>query len=150
MTKYIVCTLLALVISCANVTYGGKTGSFLRHQVHNNTVLERFVMQPKQKFRQKFTLPPFRLTEEDFLTLNADLNNDGIKDIIGTLDNFKFQQNGAYPLYILIANDYSFHKIETQARTQSFDIKVLDATSNGFNDISVDGNIIKYDGDVYK
>lgn len=140
-----------MVSASLNYTHNINTsGTFDRNQVKPAGVLERFVMQPNVLAEQKRTLKPFKLAQREFLTMEADLNNDGQKDIIGTVDNSKFKTEKGYPLYILIKDEYSYHQIDTDARTLKFNVKVLDIDSNGFKDLLVDGTIIKYDKSVYK
>jgi len=152
MRKISLFLLLPIIIACtsgAGMNQSAKD-QFMRNQVIENSVLSRFVLQPSVKFEQRFTLEPFKLTERELLTFQTDLNSDGKMDIIGSLDNIKFKDSNGYPIYIIIADEYSYHQIPTDIRTEKFNLKVLSSKSNGFHDISVDGKVIAYDHSVYK
>lgn len=156
MLKYPLLALIPFLLSCTagisadlSATYNNG-GTFLRNQVHSNTALMRYIDTHRVRFQQEHTLRPFRLTERELLTMETDLNSDGNKDIIGTVDNFKFEEYGGYPLYLLIKDEYSYHRIKTDARTAMFNIEVLGTASNGYKDISVDGNVIRFDGEIYR
>lgn len=138
-------------MACATTgAYQEDIGDFQRYQVMPTMDMQRYIDTPEVISALLKTPRPLRPTDRDFLTINTDLNGDGRPDIVGTVDNFKFKENGTYPLYILIGNQYDYDIMDSTPRIRSFKVKVLDTSTNGFKDISADGKIYKFDGKKYE
>lgn len=149
--RFIILALMVFITACSGTgNRYSATSDFYYQQVHENGRLEDAVFTPLFVLRLKSTPYSLRPTEDDFLTAEADLNNDGRMDIIGTINHFKFEQNGTYPLYIFIADEYGHREMENNPRISSFELKVLDTASNGYRDFSAGERIFRYNGTNYE
>jgi len=139
-----------LITACgANTNVVSPTNDLLHSQVHEITVLNRYAITPSMEFQFAHTPQMLRPTDNDILTTKVDLNDDGLKDVIGTIDNYKFKDHGKYPLFIILKDEYNYHQLQKPIYIERFSLKVLNTSTNGFKDISVDGKILKYDGNKY-
>ncbi|PLX67937.1 MAG: hypothetical protein C0603_07430 [Denitrovibrio sp.] len=149
---YLIPIILFTIFSCSGVDNSrlSPNSDFYKYQVNSNTVLERFAFQP-EVMRSIVTTPiSLKPTDEDFLTITTDLNNDGNDDIIGTIDHYKFRKDNTLHLYILISKDNYFISLNDSPRIRSLNLKVLTTSTRGYKDLSVDGKIYKFDGTNYK
>ncbi len=72
------------------------------------------------------------------------------KDIIGTINNYKFEMNKTLPLYIMIRNEQGYTLLNHSPRIRSLNLRVLDTVTSGYKDFSVDGRIYKFNGTNYE
>jgi len=141
----------ALTVSCAGTgNRYSKNSDFYYNQVIEHQVIETYIMDDKMKRQLTFTPPLLRPTYTDYLTLSADLNNDGRKDIIAAVNHRLFIENGKYKVYVFLANDYGYTQLKPYFLSDTLDITVLGTYSHDMAELSAGEHVFKYDGKTYK
>ena len=121
----------------------------------NDMVLQdymwRFVFQtPGEQLKIMFASEPFQPLPSDIAVYETDLNEDGKPDFIASIIHFRYYENGTYPLYVMMQDNYGgYTPMKLTQRTANFDIKVLPEKSNGMQNIMVDGKPLLFDGKTY-
>jgi hypothetical protein len=141
----------AFAVSCGGL--GNKYSAdsdFYYNQVTEQNVIDTYIFDEKMKRELMFTPPLLRPTYTDYLTINADLNGDGKKDILAAVNHRKFMEDGKYRIYVFIANDYGFTQLKPYFLSDTLNIKVLGTSSQGMAELSAGERVFKYDGTTYK
>ncbi|ADD66833.1 hypothetical protein Dacet_0026 [Denitrovibrio acetiphilus DSM 12809] len=143
--------LLSSVLACAPANHRFSPQSdFYYDRIHHHTLIERYAYTQSVKIQLSLTPELLRPQESDFLSAGADLNNDGREDVIATINHRKFREDGTYPLYIYVKNDYSYDVLKDLPRISSFNMQVLETATLGYKDIKVDNRVLKYNGKTYE
>jgi hypothetical protein len=145
-------TITALLAAC-----GTNTGSRLkpesdlyRSQVIPITVVKRFIYTPEIKRALSLTPITLRPTNDDFLTIESDINDDGRMDIITIIQHYHFAEGGMYNIYILLKTEHDYQLLPKLSHTHSLDLKILPSKTNGFHDIQSSLYVMKFNGEFYE
>jgi hypothetical protein len=149
--KYLLLVLIPLfAISCAE-----KSPVSIENVTTHDMVLQdymwRFVIdRPEERAKILFASEPLKPRSSDIAVYETDLNEDGKTDFIASIIHFRYYDNGTYPLYIMMQDDYNSYKpMKLTQRTENFDIKILPEKSNGMQNLMVDGKVLLFDGKTY-
>lgn len=149
--KYFILSLFSLIfISCSAV--GHKKVSYSEHELMmRDYIFDQVVAKKSQENIFKLHLEPLRPQADDFKIYEADLNHDGKMDFIASIEHFIFNENGTYPLYVMIADDFNgYTPLPDLPRIPFFDVKTLGSATDGFPDLLIACRIYSYNGFTYK
>jgi len=149
LTSILILTLL--LASCTGIGNRYSLNSdFYYEQVTDHSVIDTYVMTPAVKQELHPVPASLRPTSSDYLTISTDINNDGKDDVLATINHYRFNDKGKHKLYVFVKNDYGYTQLKPYSLIDSYDLKVLESTTNGFRDLSVNGTILRYNGTTYR
>lgn len=150
--KYILLFLTALfAVSCGGGNSPVSVANITSHDMVLQDYMWRFVYNtPLERAKIQFAQEPLQPQPSDIAVYETDLNEDGKPDFIASIIHFKYYENGTYPLYIMMQDNYGgYAPMKISQRTANFDVKVLPEKSNGMQNIMVDGKPLLFDGKTY-
>lgn len=145
--RYLMISLILFAVSCSAPVIDNDLSLY---QVHNNTIVERFVFTPSLEREIRLTPSSLRPTDNDLYTSSVDLNNDGGNDILAVIKHYKFSKDNKYKLFIFIKSKDGYLELSPHPFVSFKNIKVLSTTTNDYHDISADGYILKFSNNAYK
>ncbi|WP_303849526.1 hypothetical protein [Seleniivibrio woodruffii] len=152
MRYFLLCLTALFAVSCGGAD---KSPVAIAKVTSNDMILQeymwRFVFQtPAEQLKIIFSSEPFQPLPSDIAVYETDLNEDGKPDFIASIIHFRYYENGTYPLYIMMRDNYGgYTPTKLSQRTANFDVKVLPEKSNGMQNIMVDGKPLLFDGKTY-
>lgn len=147
--RILILLLSSIFISCSavkpvKVSYSG-------HEIMmRDYIFDLEIARKSKENRFKIHLEPLRPQPEDFIIYETDLNNDGKLDFIASINHFLFSDNGTYPLYIMIADEYGgYTPMPDLPRIKFFDVSISDGSSP-YPELTIACKIYRYNGFSYK
>lgn len=113
-------------------------------------VWHTIVFTQANKIKLETTAPSLRPAPDDIKVYLSDLNGDSKDDFVASVNNFLYKKDGAYAIYVMLADKYGYTQIAAEPGIKTFDIKALDTSHNGMKDFEASGQTYIYDGKSYK